>query len=58
VAVLSHVLWVSQFGADPKLVGGTIRLDGEPYTVLGVLPEGSAFDRAFNQIWMPSGRCW
>ena len=53
VAVLSHVLWVSQFGADPKLVGRTIRLDGEPYTVLGVLPEGSAFDRAFNQIWMP-----
>lgn len=53
VAVLSHVLWASQFGADPKLVGKTIRLDGQPYIVIGVLPEGSAFDRAFNQIWMP-----
>jgi hypothetical protein len=47
------VLWVSQFGADPAWVGRTILLDGEPYTVVGVLPGGSAFDRAFNQIWLP-----
>jgi len=53
VAVLSHALWESRFGGDPKLVGNTIRLDGEPYTVIGVLPSGSAFDRAFNQIWLP-----
>ena len=53
VAVLSHVLWESRFGADPKLVGRTIRLDSEPYTVIGVLPAGSVFDRAFNQIWLP-----
>ena len=53
VAVLSHVLWVSQFGADPAMVGRKILLDGEPYTVVGVLPGGSAFDRAFNQLWLP-----
>ncbi len=53
VAVLSHLLWASQFGADPKLVGRTIRLDGEPHTVIGILPAGSAFDRSFDQIWMP-----
>ena len=53
VAVLSHVLWSTQFGGDPKWIGRTIRLDGEPYTVIGVLPEGSAFDRAYNQIWRP-----
>ena len=53
VAVLSHVLWSAQFGGDPKWIGRTIRLDGEPYTVIGVLPEGSAFDRAYNQIWRP-----
>jgi putative ABC transport system permease protein len=53
VAVLSHVLWVSQFGADPAMVGRKILLDGEPYTVVGVLSGGSAFDRAFNQIWLP-----
>jgi putative ABC transport system permease protein len=53
VAVLSHTLWVSQFGADPSIVNKTIQLDNFPYTVVGVLPEGSAFDRAFNQIWFP-----
>jgi putative ABC transport system permease protein len=53
VAVLSHLLWVSQFGADSKLIGRTIRLDGEAYTVIGVLPEASAFNRANTQIWIP-----
>src|SRR6476620_7715749 len=45
VIVLSHRLWSSQFGSDPALVGKTVTLDSEPYTVIGVLPEGSAFDR-------------
>jgi putative ABC transport system permease protein len=53
VAVLSHALWASQFGSDPHLLGNAIRLDGEPYTVVGILPEGSAFDRSFPQIWTP-----
>ncbi len=53
VVVLSHALWESQFGADPKLIGGTIRLDGEPYTVVGVLPEGGSFDRLFAQVYTP-----
>jgi putative ABC transport system permease protein len=53
VAVLSHVLWVTQFGADPSIVNRSILLDNQPHTVIGVLPEGSAFDRAFNQIWRP-----
>src|SRR5580765_7792980 len=53
VAILSHALWASQFGADRQLVGATIRLDGDPYTVIGVLPEGSVFDRSFPQLWTP-----
>ena len=53
VAVLSHALWDSQFGADPNVVGRTILLDGQPHTVIGVLPAGGAFDRAFSQIWRP-----
>jgi predicted permease len=53
VALLSHALWLSQFGADSKLIGRTIRLDGEAYTVIGVLPAGGTFDRAYNQLWMP-----
>jgi putative ABC transport system permease protein len=53
VAVLSHNLWESRFGADPKVIGRSYLLDGEPTTVIGVLPQGGAFDRAFTQIWRP-----
>ena len=53
VALVSHALWLSQFGGDSKLIGRTIRLDGEAYTVIGVLPAGGTFDRAYNQLWMP-----
>ena len=35
------------------MIGRTILLDGEPHTVIGVLPAGGAFDRAFAQIWRP-----
>ena len=53
VVVLSHRLWMSQFGGDAGIVGRAITLDGAPYTVIGVMPAGSAFDRAFNQLWRP-----
>ena len=53
VAILSHALWVTQFGADPSIINRKILLDNEPHTVIGVLPPGSAFDRAFNQLWRP-----
>ena len=53
VVVLSHSLWSTQFGGDPNIVGKSIQLDGEPTTVIGVLPAGSAFDRAYNQLWRP-----
>ena len=38
--ILSHEFWTRRFGADPGAVGGTIRLDGRPYEVIGVLPPG------------------
>jgi putative ABC transport system permease protein len=53
VAVLSHALWSTQFGADPNVIGRSITLDGYPHTVIGVLPANGAFDRAFSQIWRP-----
>jgi putative ABC transport system permease protein len=55
-AVLSHGAWLDRYGADPAVVGRTIRLDDEPYTVVGVL------ERAFVpppeitgdfQVWIP-----
>ena len=53
VVLLSHALWESRFGADSSLLGRDIRLDGEPYTVVGVLPKGGPFDRASAQLWAP-----
>jgi putative ABC transport system permease protein len=52
VVVLSHKLWASRFGSDASLLGRSIRLDGEPYTVVGVMPPNSSYDRTYTQIWL------
>ena len=44
VIMLSHELW-TRFGADPAVVGSQVRLQGNPYTVVGVLPPGFDFAR-------------
>ncbi|MEO2198464.1 MAG: ABC transporter permease [bacterium] len=38
VVVLTEALWRARFDADPSVVGRDIRLDGTPYTVVGVMP--------------------
>ena len=38
VVLLTHALWKDKFGANPNIVGQTIRLDAEPYLVIGVMP--------------------
>ena len=40
VVLLTHELWTGAFHADPAVVGREIRLDGQPHTILGVLPQG------------------
>jgi predicted permease len=41
VVVLSYGLWTSAFHSDPRIIGKSIQLKGEPYTVVGVLPRGA-----------------
>jgi len=55
IAVISHRLWTTQFGADPGIVGRTVRINNHPLTVVGVTaPDfrgtygGAAFD-----VWVP-----
>jgi putative ABC transport system permease protein len=43
VAVLSDHLWRNNYGADRRIVGQTIHLDGDPYTVIGVAPRSLTF---------------
>ena len=57
VVVLSDALWRERFGADPRLVGGSITLNGEKRTILGVMPPGFDFPRVATgapvQFWVP-----
>ncbi|HEX4948284.1 MAG TPA: ABC transporter permease [Blastocatellia bacterium] len=50
VAVLSDALWTRRFGANPNLVNQTITLNGENYTVIGVLPASFQFGREFGRV--------
>jgi putative ABC transport system permease protein len=43
VALLGDGLWRTRFGADPAILGKVLRLSGEPYEVIGVLPRGFLF---------------
>jgi len=52
VAVMTHRLWVERFGSDRDIIGKPIRLNGEPYTVVGVLAAGQP-DRLESQLFVP-----
>ncbi|MFZ0688625.1 MAG: ABC transporter permease, partial [Acidobacteriaceae bacterium] len=53
VLLISHALWISQFGSDPSVVGRTIHLSGEAYTVVGVMPATFRFpvNAPKNDFW-------
>ena len=51
--VLSNRIWQSQFGGDPKVIGRTITLDAKSYTIIGILPANSTFDRTWPVMWLP-----
>ncbi len=54
-AVISHGFWQSKLGGDPKAVGSTLHLNGAPFTVVGIGPEG--FSGTFigypTEVWLP-----
>ena len=53
VAVLSHQLWEDRFGSDQLVVGRTMILDGEPFTVVGVMAPGFELISPTIQLWIP-----
>ncbi len=52
VLILGHHVWKSRFGADPDVIGKTVRLAGVLSTIVGVMPEGFAWPRA-HSWWAP-----
>ena len=58
VTVLSHTFWRTHFGGDPAIVGKAIRVNGAPFTVIGVAPPGFSGTRLFTfapALWLPIG---
>jgi predicted permease len=53
VVVLSHAFWVNRYGGQTDIVGQDIRLDGEQYRVVGVMPEGFDFPSRIVDAWIP-----
>ena len=53
VVVVSHGLWERRFGADPGLVGSTLVLSDQPYTVVGIMPAGFRFPNDNIGFWAP-----
>jgi predicted permease len=53
VVVLGHGLWQRRFGGDPGVLGTTVRLDGEPYTVIGVMPPDFRYPSREADAWIP-----
>ena len=52
VVLLSAALWKSRFGGDPNVIGRTLRLDGTPHTIVGVMPTEAAFPEDVL-LWVP-----
>jgi putative ABC transport system permease protein len=64
VALISHGLWLRRFGGDPLLVGKPVSINGEPRTVIGILPPEFDFPRSAEwpaffpfagrtDVWLP-----
>ena len=51
--VLSYAFWQSQLGGDPALVGRSLRLSGEPFEVMGIMPRRFQFPDTETEIWVP-----
>ena len=53
VALISDGLWKRRFGTDPQVVGKSVQLNGEQYTIIGVMPPDFTFPNQNYEIWAP-----
>jgi predicted permease len=51
--ILGYGLWQQAYGGDPHVVGRLLRLNGRPYTIVGVMPRGFLFVDPGVQVWTP-----
>ena len=55
LAVLSHSLWTTRFGGDPRLLGKSITLDRRQWKVVGIMPPEFAMPDGRTNLWIPWG---
>ena len=53
VVLLGHGVWTRRFDADPSIVGKSVRLSGEAYTVVGVMPAAFRLPESASDFWAP-----
>jgi putative ABC transport system permease protein len=53
VVLLGEALWAEQFNRDSRIIGRTVRITGEPYTVIGVMPRRFRFPSVDEAFWRP-----
>jgi predicted permease len=53
VVVLSHGFWQRRFGGDGEILGRRLTLDGDPYTVVGVMPPEFTYPAERLDVWVP-----
>ena len=56
VVVISNGAWKNRFGSDPNILGRRLTLNGEMFTVVGVLPESFIFPLGDLDVWLPIHR--
>ena len=52
-AILAYALWRDQFRADSGVIGRQVRVNGRPYTIVGVMPERFEFPNQSTRVWLP-----
>jgi predicted permease len=53
VVILSHDLWQSRFGGEAGIIGRSLRINGTPREVVGVMPAGFDFPSPTTELWVP-----
>ena len=53
VAILGYTVWNTRYASDRNVLGRTVRIDGKPTTIVGVMPEGMLFP-SNTEIWTPA----
>ena len=52
MALIGHTVFTNRYGGNPSVIGKQVRINDNPATIIGVMPEGMRFP--FNtDVWMP-----